>query len=800
MTRSTEATAARRASACVALLLAGLGGNAAFAQAPGRLVDLIEATPKERNVDVLVQFNCSVRYLTHSPLDLGSSAAIRLRLGPDCGAAPRNEQAPILGDGGLLKRARVEESAPGEAMLTIEWSRELHFVLAPTTSGRGLRLRLLDVRAGKARVSLEESDTPVSGYAINLDSSTQPFAPEVVAAAGEMLRMPAYVSTLELEGQIWYRLRAGPILAQKDADRLLAAAQQKYPRAWLGINDEVAAVTTGTPAISDIAPTVPIDPALPDAERRKLMDAARTAMSRKDHPRAIELLTKLTRQPEYPDRARAQELLGLTRERAGQLAHAKAEYSEYLRRYPQGDASTRIRTRLRLLASAGRGGKRGTLFGGGEGEEGWKLAGGASQMYRWERSTLTTPEASNEQQNQNAIYTDADLTARRRGERFDFTSRVSAGYAKDMLDVGPGDQTRVSAAFVELNDRTLGVAARLGRQSRNNGGLLGTFDGLFASYQLKPRIALNAAVGFPVESTRESPQTDRRFLGVAAEFGPFNDKWDFGAFAVAQTLAGETDRRGLGVEARYFVPGKTFIGLLDYDAYYQTINSAVLMGNLQLPARWTASFNFDHRRAPVLTTRNALIGQPVQTLDELLSLFTSEQIRQLAEDRTAQSDIYSLSIARPLGDRFQFSVDAFASRAAATISSGGVAATPATGFDKTLQVQFSGSSLWRSSDLWVIAARYQDSDVATTQSLSLASRLPIGGAWRIGPRLRVDRRESTIDAAEEMLYVPTLRLDYQRGGTWIEFEGGAELGDRTLPADNETSRRYYFGLGYRISF
>ena len=142
--------------------------------------------------------------LTHSPLDLGSSAAIRLRLGPDCGAAPRNEQAPILADAGLLKRARVEESAPGEAMLTIDWSRELHFVLAPTTSGRGLRLRLLDVRAGKARVSLEESDTPVSGYAMNLDSATQPFAPEAIAAAGELLRMPAYVSTLELEGQIWY--------------------------------------------------------------------------------------------------------------------------------------------------------------------------------------------------------------------------------------------------------------------------------------------------------------------------------------------------------------------------------------------------------------------------------------------------------------------------------------------------------------------------------------------------------------------------------------------------------------------
>ena len=55
-------------------------------------------------------------------------------------------------------------------------------------------------------------------------------------------------------------------------------------------------------------------------------------MSARDYPKALALLTKLQRQPEFPERARAQELLGLARERSGQLAHAKAEYEEYLRR------------------------------------------------------------------------------------------------------------------------------------------------------------------------------------------------------------------------------------------------------------------------------------------------------------------------------------------------------------------------------------------------------------------------------------------------------------------------------------
>ena len=67
------------------------------------------------------------------------------------------------------------------------------------------------------------------------------------------------------------------------------------------------------------------------------------ALSQRQYPQAVELLTRLLRQPEYPGRAEAQELIGLVRERAGQLAHAKAEYQEYLRRYPDGSAAARVR-------------------------------------------------------------------------------------------------------------------------------------------------------------------------------------------------------------------------------------------------------------------------------------------------------------------------------------------------------------------------------------------------------------------------------------------------------------------------
>ena len=315
---------------------------------------------------------------------------------------------------------------------------------------------------------------------------------------------------------------------------------------------------------------------------------------------------------------------------------------------------------------------------------------------------------------------------------------------------------------------------------------------------MKP--AVPAAVGVPVESTREGLQSDRRFLGVSADFGPFRDELDLGTYIVMQEMAGQTDRQAVGIEGRYFVPGRTLLAMVDYDVHYQELNSAVVTGSLQLPARWTVSFSADHRRSPVLTTRNALIGQPVDGLDELLGLFSPDEVEQLARDRTPLTDLFSLSVSRPLGERFQMSFDAYANRFGETVASGNVAATPASDLETTLQLQLMANNLLQANDLWVLAGRYQDGSLVKIESLALAARVPVGGAWRLGPRFRVDRRDSVVDASDETLYVPTLRLDYERGRTWLECEAGTELGQRKLGADDENSRRYYFGLGYRLTF
>ena len=312
-----------------------------------------------------MQFRCSARYVTHGPTDLGASVSVRLRLGPDCGVGGSvpSERPPIGGSSTLLRAVRLEEVMPGEVAVTLEWAKTLNYVLAPTTDGRGFRVRLLDAVGGKrGRMTVNDQADPLSGYAINLESSTTPIT-RGVAGRGIGVPEAAEPTSRRSSSRATPGIACAPARsrAQKDAERALLAAQQRYPRAWIGINDETASAARrlGRGRADRGADDSRSTRAMPEAERKALLDNARSAMSKRDYPRAIELLTKLTAPARISRPARAQELLGLARERAGQLAHAKAEYGEYLRRYPDGDAAPRLRQRMRLLSSAGRRGRSG---------------------------------------------------------------------------------------------------------------------------------------------------------------------------------------------------------------------------------------------------------------------------------------------------------------------------------------------------------------------------------------------------------------------------------------------------------
>jgi len=805
-------------------LIAAFGAGGAFAQLPARplrLVDVIEVSEHEEQVDLTMVFNCSMRFISNLPASEGRQVNIQLAPLADCALNPlaqiAPENPPLSGGTNIVRAARMESLAPGQITLTLDFAKTERFVLAQGVDPRGLHLRLIDHSRGHGRILVGQSTETANNFAINLDSEPKPFTPEEIELAHERLKAPAFVSEAIVDGEKWYRLRLGPIERRAEAERLLNLALALYPRAWLAIGDD-AVTSDPNASMAQVLPAVEhigSDPPLPPEALKSMMTQARAAMAAHDYPTALAVLTKLQRQPEFPDRAHAQEMLGLARERSGQLAHAKAEYEEYLRRYPQGEAAERVAFRLRTLRAAEAKARTGREVAGES--AGWEIMGGVAQMFRYDGSRLsngapppntTTTLPAAQTISENALFTDVDMLARRRGDTFDWLGRISAGYDKSFAQGATGNATRVSLASIEVLERPLGLLTRVGRQAYNQAGILGTFDGLFLSWQFRRSWAINAAVGYPVEQLILAPQTQERFETLALAFTPPGAHWDASVFAATQDYQGLRDRQAVGCEGRYFTSVASLVGVLDYDTWYHSLNTASLLGTLRLPAHWTASFDAERRNSPVLTTRNALIGQSFTDLTQLEQLFTPAQIYQLAVDRTPLTANYSVTATKPLSQRFQFTAIVSATETGATPASGGVAAVPATGLLLSYQAQLYGSNLWHNGDFNLLTFTHGNTQIGRIDSVSINSRLPIGPVWRIGPRLTVERLNAQSDGSQETSYIPSLLLDYQRERSLFQFEVGGQLGQRQafLQMQNGTfvqtqnTTRYYVSMSYRISF
>jgi tetratricopeptide (TPR) repeat protein len=546
-------------------------------------------------------------------------------------------------------------------------------------------------------------------------------------------------------------------------------------------------------------PQAPVTRTLPSAEVLEAQwQEAHTAFDSGDYPTAIRLLTRLIEYPEHPHRAEAQELLGLARERNGQFAHAVAEYDEYLRRYPDGPAAGRVAQHRDALATLDSK-PRIAAVGREEGGMNWSAFGGWSQEYRYDSTSIDTGVTSTNFTSQSMVITDGDLSLRGRGERYDVQARVSAGYLYDLLPDGNNSQTRVSIAYGDLADRRYGLSARFGRQSGYS-AVLGTFDGLLLGWKPKPTLRLNLVAGSPVDSTGDGYVSNRQFVSVGASLSGWVEGLEISPYVIDQTYDGYSDRRAVGSEVRWFTPGRTVVGLFDYDVGYRAVNMAMLLGTFDLPGNYTLTGSLDHHKSPYLTTRNALSGQPVQSLGKLVALFGEDTVRSLATDRTADGETVSIGLSHPLGTRFQWTADLSATQISDLPASGGVEAIPGSGTEIGVGAQLIGNSLLRSGDVTILGLRWYDGDIAQTISASMSSRFPLWGRLRAGPRLRFDYRTFSNGDLTQWLASPALRVDWNSRHTTIEFEAGGEWGSRELTINREDSSRYWFSLAYRVGF
>ena len=536
------------------------------------------------------------------------------------------------------------------------------------------------------------------------------------------------------------------------------------------------------------------------AEVNRLIEEARQAMALQQYPRAVQLYTKLLELPPHPYSSDALEYLGVARERRGQMAHAKKIYRKYIALYPKTKGAIRVQQRLTAILTAEQSPQKKLRLAkkAREEKQAWQVYGGLSQYYRRDTFKLNN-NATRTTVSQ--LETSLDYNARLRSGETEIRTRFTGGYDYSFLNNNADNKLEIRNLYVDSRDFRSGLSARIGRQRQSSGGVLGRFDGLSAAMQVAPQYKLNLVAGYPVlTSALDTIDTSTYFFGASVDADIISDAWDISTYFIQQHNERTLDRQAVGAEVRYFTPGKSALALIDYDLYFAQLNTFLALASWTFENELTLNTTVDIRNSPTITTSNALIGQTAGDIPALLNSYSKSEIKQLAQDRTADSKSYTMSLTLPVNERIQLGAEMTVSSLSATPASAGVEATPSSGNDTYYTVDMTLGDLFMKDDFSIITLRQSDTSTAQTNTVILNTRLPISRALRINPRLRADSSTYKRDNTRERSYNPAVRINYRwkkRYNFEAEF-GWEHSGHEITSSLTDTQRSYYLDIGYRM--
>ncbi|MCW8935705.1 MAG: hypothetical protein OQK98_13345 [Gammaproteobacteria bacterium] len=618
-----------------------------------------------------------------------------------------------------------------------------------------------------------------------------------------------YIEKIKRISGVRERLNLGFFSNREQAMSMQKKARKIYPGAWI--------IKTPPNATKSIIYTAPVSikkskikplsdktlkqgkaTSLREKQLDKLMLRAKTDFKNKKYSSAIRYLKALVNTNSNKYSEEALELLGLTRQRKGQKTHALANYEQYLKLYPDSQGSDRVRQRLAGLLTAASGPRKKIKMETTLKESKINTHGSLSQFYRSNTAKIDNTQSI---KTLSQLNTFIDITTQHRSSNFDHQYQFTSDHIYDFIKDDDNSEFRFIETYYELSYRKTGSSGRLGRQTLRIGGLLNRFDGISAGYQFTADMRFNIHAGHPVEiDNKSSINTDKTFYGLTYETGTFLNNWNMNLFYFDQKYNDFNDRSSIGTEVYYRDIKKSLFGMIDYNLLYDEINILQLNANILMDQGRTAHINAFMRKAPVLSSSNALIGRQETSLDALINTLNIEQIYQLAEDRTANSQTITAGGSQRLNLKYQLTADLTLSKTDATIASGGVAAIPGTGTDYFIGTQLVGNNLLIKRDTGVLGIRYSNTEPSKVISLIANSRFPINRDWRINPRLQFDIR-NLIGSRSQNKVRAIIRTDY----TYInkvrfDFEIGYDQTDEENSGESLTSNNLFFTLGYRWNF
>ena len=618
-------------------------------------------------------------------------------------------------------------------------------------------------------------------------------------------------------GGALYELILGPFATQVEANRALDLLRKRFPQAKVSR----LAAAQGSPGAEGAPPAAEGPAPDPEVAGPAFLASAREADRRGDTMAAIDALSKLLDLP--PNRAsrEGQEMIGGLWLKVGDSVRARREYELFLKLYPTGPDAQRVTAQLAALPAAAPSamaeepsknptttslnGSLGLYYYGGQSKlrsEEFKDSGLGGLPELVQNPTISGTD-------QKLMLGSVDVNYRHRSVDQDVRFVFRDTFQANLLANKP-DHNKLSALYVDYKAPKSGTSLRLGRQSPLGGGVLGRFDGVLAGYTFAPKWKINVVGGVPTDRLQ---QTKRSFYGTSIDADALTKNMGGSLHLIEQKIDGETDRRAVGTDLRYFNDGTFVSGSLDYDTILKAFNVASLQGtwqNLDADGNAGTSVNFmlDRRAQPLLMLGNALFFQdpnggaiPVR-MQDALALRDLETLRQYVRETTAYSNQAVLGVTTPLSEHWQIGGDVRLARIDAIppvpeILPDGQAAT---GNIWTYGGQLIGTNLYSKRDTHVFNLSLQNAPTFKGVLLMYNNLSALNDAWQLEPSLQL-YRQSGNDGLTLLRWRPGVRASWRfTPAAVLESSADYEVTKVTSPARNEKTNRVFYYLGGRYEF
>lgn len=561
------------------------------------------------------------------------------------------------------------------------------------------------------------------------------------------------------------------------------------------------------------------------------MDEGRAALERNNPAGAIQIFTKILKYPENQYSPEAQEYLGLAHQKRGELGEARAEYEDYLRRYPSGEQSERVRQRLAGIVTA-TGGPSAPLRAPGEllvkgpvigkftqtRETNWTLVGSASVFYirddsfrtAQDGSMVPNPNASTDDSgiHQNETLSTLDMAATWNNAKTKGRIRFSGAEEHRFNSPTMTDETGIAALSVETLVKEWDLTTVVGRQTLNGDGVLARFDGMLLSWQRLPTVRIDLVGGSPQGSRYDAPfKNDRYFYGAGVHFGPFFGGLETSLYAIEQRDRWPVDREAIGADFRYVDLDKFAFGNVDYDVHFQQLNAAVISGSWTLLDKSTIYGGADYRSTPFLSTQNALLNQPFVSLYDFLKFQpqTSQQLQTLAVNSTPIYKSAMLGATHPLTEKLQIGGDVTVVNLSQPIAQTGVSsallATLPAGNEYYFSAQLIGTNILKDGDMYIGSLRFAKQPTLNEYVIDFNTRYPLRNDLLVSPRLRLGYTTGVGTDLKQYTVFPSFMVDYFLTQDWnFEAELGAQWTSATQAGVKTSDIEFLATIGVRYGF